>query len=429
MVPQDVIQQLNSIPIGDIFARYGYAIPSVDGTYPCPFHGDKAPSMQIKDNTFFCHSCFAGSADHDTIKSPSVISAVMALGNMTFPQAVDEIGGWYGIDVPKQNNDKPKKVDPFLEGILIAEERFHQNLLGNEKMLSYLHERGMTDADIRTWRIGFGDTLDERYRYLEGRIVFPLRDERDRLVSFTGRLPYNKDEMDAMKADMKDKGKRPPPKYLDRVQGFVKNDHLFGIDRASQAIRTMREAYITEGWTDVISLHRTGVHQTVSSMGLGLSKRQLDMLRLAGAKTLVLIRDGDTAGMKAMLRDIKRAHEAGFEVKVILLDEGMDADDICRLMENDPFRLYNYFLERTYPAHLYPVEVAIRQSQGEIDYYLSLYTASRIRQADAVRLAIDGIEDPSLRGIAREHADHRLNAERGTQTWLQQNQIQFSPNQ
>lgn len=429
MIPQDVIQQLNAIPIGDIFSRYGYAVPSSDGTYPCPFHGDDSPSMQVKDNTFFCHSCFAGSADHDTIKSPSVITAVMALGNMTFPQAVEELAGWYGIDVPKQNNQKPKKIDPFLEGILIAEERFHQNLLNNEKMLAYLHERGMTDSDIRTWRIGFGDALDERYRYLDGRIVFPLKDERGRLASFTGRLPFNKDEMDAMKASMKQAGKRPPPKYLDRVKGFIKDDHLFGIDRATQAIRTMKEAYVTEGWTDVISLHRTGVHQTVSSMGLGLSKRQLDMLRLSGAKSLVLIRDGDAAGMKAMLRDIKRAHEAGFEVKVILLEQGMDADDICRLMENDPFRLYNYFLERTYPAHLYPIEAAIRQTQGEIEHYLSLYTASRIKQADAVRAAVDGIEDPSLRVIAREHADHRLNAERGAYTWLQQNQPMNNLNQ
>lgn len=422
MVPKELTDELNAKPIGDVFSRYGYALDSADGTYACPFHGDKVPSMQVKDNTFFCHTCFAGSADHDTIKSPSVLSAVMALGNFSFPQAVDEMCSWYGIEPPQQNKPK-RKPDPFLEGILIAEERFHQNLLSNDKMMTYLYERGFTRHDIDTWRLGYGDQIDFRYKYLNERIVFPLHDEQGRLVSFTGRLPFNSEEMRLYRQTYQDKGKKPPPKYLDRVEGFIKNDHLFGIDKASPAIRTSREAYVTEGWTDVISLHATGVHQTVSSMGLGLSERQLSMLRRAGAKRLIFIRDGDPAGMKAMLRDIRRSQEAGFEVSAVMLDHGMDADDVCRLFERDPFRLYDYFLQRTYPAHLYPIEVAIRKSQGEVDHYLSLYSSSRFRQAEAVRLAINGIEDPDLRVIAKEHAEHRLNAERGAITWLQQNNL------
>lgn len=420
MIPKEVTDQLNSMPISDIFARYGQSIPNEDGTYPCPFHGDRSPSMQIKDNTFFCHSCFAGSADHDTIKSPSVISAVMALANMTFPQAVEEMCSWYGIDLPKPNS-KPKKIDPFQEGILIAEERFHQNLLSNSEMMTYLAQRGITRSDIESWRLGYGDVLDKRYAYLKGRIVFPLRDEQGRVVSFTGRLPMGGAELKEYREGFQSKGLRPPPKYLDRVEGFVKNDHLYGIDRAKISIRSTREAYITEGWTDVISLHRSGVHQAVSSMGLGLSKNQLNMLRRAGAKRLILLRDGDPVGMKAMLRDIKRSQEEGFDVEVILLDHGQDADDVCRLFENDPFKLYNHFLERTYPSYVYPVEVAIRNVQGELDHYLSLYTSARFRQAEAVNLAINGIEDPVLRNIAKEHADYRLNAERGVNTWLQNN--------
>lgn len=428
MVPQELIDELNAKPIADVFSRYGHSL-GTDGTYACPFHGDKVPSMQIKENTFFCHTCFAGSADHDTIKSPSAISAVMGLGNYSFPQAVDEMCSWYGITPPQPHNKKPVRLDPFLDGILIAEERFHQNLLSDHVKMSYLLARGITLHEIETWRLGLGDGKEKRYAYLNDRIVFPLKDERGRLVSFTGRLPLTSDELKGLQQDFRSRGERPPPKYLDRVKNFIKNDYLFGIDRATIAIRSTKEAYITEGWTDVISLHRAGVHQSVSSMGLGLSERQLDILRSSGAKRLVLIRDGDEAGMKAMLRDIKRAQAKGFDVSVVLLDHKMDADDACRLLEYDPFRLYNYFLERTYPAHVYPVEAAIRQSQGDVDHYLSLYTSARIRQADAVRLAIDGIEDPNLRVISKEHADHRLNAERGTYSWLQQPLHQLTNNQ
>ncbi|MGF0347691.1 toprim domain-containing protein [Rhodococcus sp. IEGM1300] len=423
MVPKEITDLLNAIPISEVFSRYGHAFPSVDGTYPCAFHSDGSPSMQIKDNTFFCHSCFAGSTQHDTIKSPSVITAVMALGNLDFRQAVNQLCDWYNIPRPTTEKRPEKPLDPFLDGILIAQERFHQNLLSSPEMLAYLHLRGIDDVDIETWRLGLGDASDKRYAYLNGRIVFSLYDQSGQLVSFTGRLPLDGPAMQAFKDRHASEGTKPPPKYLDRVKGFVKNDHLYGIHRAVQSIRYTKHAYVTEGWTDVISLHRSGVHQAVSSMGLGLSGRQLDLLRSAGAKTLCFIRDGDSAGMKAMLRDAKRATDAGFEIKVVLLDQGMDADDACRMLHCDPIRLYDYFQERTLPAHVYPVEVAIRQSQGEIDRHLTLYTEAKARQVKSVELAISGVEDPSLRLIAQDYADHKLGSERGTNT-CQQNSNQ-----
>lgn len=418
MIPREVTDQLNALPIQDVFARFGHAYPHADGTYPCAFHDDTNGSMQIKDNTFFCHSCFAGSSDHDTIKSPSVISAVMALGNLDFVTAVDQLCSWYGILLPKtEKMTKKKPHDPFMDGILIAQERFHQNLLSNPDMLSYLHLRGITTTDIETWRLGYGDGEDKRYAYLNGRIVFSLYDDKGQLVSFTGRLPLDGPQMADLKQRHLSEGTRPPPKYLDRVKNFVKNDHLFGIHRATPTIRLTKHAYVTEGWTDVISLHRVGVHQTVSTMGLGLSQRQLAILRSAGAKTLFFLRDGDQAGMKAMLRDVKRAREAGFDVKVVLLDQGVDADDVCRMLDNDTFRLYDYFLERTLPWHVYPVEVAIRLSQGEIDRHLSLYTEAKARQQQQVSLAVASLEEPEMRSLAEDYATRKLTSERGTTTW------------
>lgn len=428
MIPREITDQLNAIPIQDVFSRFGYSYPNADGTYPCAFHSDTNGSMQIKDNTFFCHSCFAGSSDHDTIKSPSVISAVMALGNLDFVAAVEEMCSWYGISLPKTEKTAIKKPhDPFMEGILIAQERFHQNLLSNPAMLSYLNLRGIDMTDIETWRLGLGDAIDRRYAYLNERIVFSLYDDKGQLVSFTGRLALDGQQMEMFKEKHRSEGTKAPPKYLDRVKGFVKNDHLYGIHRAIASIRMTKHAYVTEGWTDVISLHRVGVHQTVSTMGLGLSPKQLTMLKAAGAKKLFFLRDGDQAGMKAMLRDVKRAKDFGFDVKVVLLDSGLDADDICRMLDNDPFRLYDYFLERTLPWHVYPVEMAIRLSQGEIDRHLSLYAEAKEKQHEQVSAALASLDDPEMRALAEDYANRKLKSERGSTTWPQHQQPLQNP--
>lgn len=407
MIPNDVITQLNNIPIDQVFAHYGHQVGR-EGVYQCPFHEDKSPSMQIKadTNTFYCHACFAGSSAHDSIKTPSTISVVMGFERLSFPEASKVLADRHGIAL--EVHERTQEADPYVLQLPDAIHRFHQALLQSEQALAYLHARGITMRDIEFWRLGLGTDTEGMFSYLNNRLTFPLSDAYGSPVSITGRLILNADEMSQLKAICKEQGRSVPPKYVDRKpyrgKAFVKNNYLYGLHQASAAIRQTKIAYVTEGWTDIISAHRSGLHHSVSSMGLGLSERQLKMLRSAGAETLIFLRDGDLSGQKAMIRDISRSKEMGFHVEVCALDEGMDLDELCVSLQNDPFRLYQHLEERRIAWHLFEPHLMYKMNQKQIMNHSNEIARIQTKQLEDVRRAITKIEDLALRHQAVEHA-------------------------
>lgn len=410
MIANDIITQLNNLPIEQIFAHYGHTVGR-EGTFSCPFHGDKTASMQISDNTFYCHGCFAGSSSHDTIKTPTPVSAVMAFERLSFPEAASVLGKRFGIVVDVVENRTPP--DSYTLGLPDAIMRFHKALLNHEVALSYLHERGITMKDITFWKLGLGTDEKGLFSYLHQRLTFPLQDAYGEPVSITGRLILNPEEMRQLKETCLSENRKVPPKYLDRkpMNGkmFVKNNYLYGLYQATPSIRNTKVAYVTEGWTDVISAQRSGLHHIVSSMGLGLSDRQLRLMRSAGAETLIFLRDGDPSGQRAMIRDVSRAREQGFHVEVCSLDEGIDLDELCVALNSDPVRLYTYLEERRIAWHLFESRHVVKQYQKRIESLSTEIAHLQSRQLDELRVALCKIEDLALRYQAVQHAALWLN--------------------
>lgn len=407
MIPNDIIHQLNRVPLEQVFAHYGYQVGR-KGVSQCPFHDDKTPSLQVnhETNTFYCHACFAGSSGHESITTPSPISAVMGFERLSFPEAAKVLADRHGIAM--EVYDKVEPPDPYVLGLPDAIQRFHKALLEHPDALNYLYQRGITMQDITFWRLGLGTDQEGLYSYLHQRLTFPLSDQQGVPVSITGRLILNATEMQQLKETCQQQGRKVPPKYIDRPplkgKAFVKNNYLYGLHHAAASIRSMKMAYVTEGWTDIISAHRSGIHHIVSSMGLGLSERQLKMLRSAGADTLVFIRDGDLSGQKAMIRDIAKSREMGFHVEVCALDDGIDLDELCVGLQNDAYRLYEYLESRRIAWHLFEPHLKFKIHEKQILSHSSEIARLQVKQLEEIRLSLTKIEDSGLRRQATEHA-------------------------
>ncbi|MRC88173.1 toprim domain-containing protein, partial [Bacillus thuringiensis] len=147
-----------------------------------------------------------------------------------------------------------------------------------------------------------------------------MHDYQGNIVSFTGRVPFGSDVLAELNKKQKAEEKRITPKYDHRypltekfveksyIQShpfpeFDRNAYLYGIAHAKSYINQWKSATLVEGFTDVIQMHKYGIRNTVASLGTSLSDQQVLMLKRAGAKRVLLMRDGDEAGFKAMERD------------------------------------------------------------------------------------------------------------------------------
>ena len=277
----------------------------------CPFHGEKSPSFYVYDDHFHCFGCGAHG---------DAISFVMQNGGASFPEAVEQLAGEAGLEVPKAS---PRAVEAEkqrldLHGVLDAAQasfvrRLHER--EGEAGLAYLRGRGLSDATITRFGLGWsgdgrgalvaelGRAGIEPARLLEagllretddgppreaywGRVTFPIRDRRGRLVSFGGRTL----------GDAK-------PKYINGAETvvFSKKRTLYAMDLARTALRGNAELVVVEGYMDVIALHQAGFGGAVAPLGTALAEEQLEELwRMA--PTPILCFDGDAAGARAAAR-------------------------------------------------------------------------------------------------------------------------------
>ena len=278
----------------------------------CPFHGEKSPSFYVYEDHFHCFGCGVHG---------DAISFVMQSAGASFPEAVEQLAGEAGLDVPKPS---PRAVEAErqrldLHGVLDAAQasfvrRLHER--DGEGGLTYLRSRGLTDATIERFGLGWsgdgrgvlvaelGRAGIEPARMLEagllrdpddggpareaywGRVTFPIRDRRGRLISFGGRTL----------GDAK-------PKYINGAETpvFSKKRTLYALDLARAGLREGSALIVAEGYMDVIALHQAGFTGAVAPLGTALTEEQLEELwRLAPTPTLCF--DGDAAGARAAAR-------------------------------------------------------------------------------------------------------------------------------
>ena len=306
----------------------------------CPFHNEKTPSFFVYPDRQSWHCFGACSTGGD------VISFVMKKENMDFGEALHLLADRAGVIIPTRidkDPDKDKKDRLFLVNEAAAG-YYHNEFLkspGAGGARQYAAKRGITSQTLSDFQLGFAPNswgsliqhlLDEGFSEQEmldaglaiasddgkkhdrfrGKLMFPIRDERKHVTGFGARV------LDGSL-----------PKYVNSPQTpvFDKSGTLYGIDLASSAIRKQNQAVIVEGYMDVILAHQGGFANVIASMGTAINEKQVNILkRYTGNLALAL--DADSAGEEAMLRCVIFENILDSELKVILLPEGKDPDEV-----------------------------------------------------------------------------------------------------
>lgn len=312
-IPEEVIKELKErVPIAELIGEYTQLKPSGNKLKgKCPFHADDTASLVVypETNSFYCFGCQAGKGDSDPI------GFVKLKLNMSFDEACEYLANRYGIQITSNPVDS-KKQKQYLH-VAKQKEVYHKLLWKNEEALRYLHDRGLTDEDIREWGIGWMPKETTVYPQLRERVVFPIYDEFGRPVSFSGRTIRNE-----------------KPKYCNGVETeiFSKRKILYGLHKAKSAIRSENTVIVVEGFMDVISMHRAGISNTVATMGTSLSKENAECLArlVRNNGKIYLMFDGDAAGEKAALLADQVLSEFGVRPLVYSIRHNQDPDDLAK---------------------------------------------------------------------------------------------------
>lgn len=321
----------------------------------CPFHNEKTPSFTVNEDKQFFH-CF-GCGEHG-----DVIGFVMKTENMSFPEAVEKLAGEAGLPMPERTPDdirRDKKAKGLYELMDAACVFFEQQLRasGGREGAEYLQSRGYDEATVERYRLGWapvsrdalkialmGDDYSEdmlvegglltkpddgrpTFDKFRGRVIFPIADRRGRIIAFGGRVLGD-----------------GQPKYLNSPDTpvFHKGQVLYAMDKAAEFTRPKAgqpapPVIVTEGYTDVIALHRAGFGGAVAPLGTALTENQIELLwRLADEPILCF--DGDAAGERAAARAAERALpllKPGKSLRFTLLPAGEDPDTLIRNQGKD----------------------------------------------------------------------------------------------
>ena len=319
----------------------------------CPFHTEKTPSFTVSPDKqiFHCFGCGEGG---------NVFSFMMKHAGFSFPEAVRQVARRYGIDIPRQSltPDQRKRISRR-ERLLKANQKaraFYQNALMKTptggKALEYLRRRGINDAIIETFALGFapdgwqsltdhlkkiGFTSDLArsaglivqnrqangyYDRFRNRIIFPIFDLGEQVVGFGGRVMGDGE-----------------PKYLNSPESPVYNKRriLYGLNRSRQACRRSGIIHIVEGYFDLLTLYQHGIENTAATLGTALTEEHIRLIK-GHAERTVLVFDADEGGIKAALRSCNLFLQEGIDARVLVLPAGHDPDSFVRESGVDAFR-------------------------------------------------------------------------------------------
>ncbi|ELG6431188.1 MULTISPECIES: DNA primase [Staphylococcus] len=322
----------------------------------CPFHDEKTPSFTVSEDKQICH-CFGCK------KGGNVFQFTQEIKDISFVEAVKELGDRVNVAVDieaTQSNSNVQIASDDLQMIEMHEliQEFYYYALTKtvegEQALTYLQERGFTDALIKERGIGFApdsshfchDFLqkkgydielayeagllsrnEENFSYYDrfrNRIMFPLKNAQGRIVGYSGRT-YTGQE----------------PKYLNSPETpiFQKRKLLYNLDKARKSIRKLDEIVLLEGFMDVIKSDAAGLKSVVATMGTQLSDEHITFIRKL-TSNITLMFDGDFAGSEATLKTGQNLLQQGLNVFVIQLPSGMDPDEYIGKYGNDAFTAF-----------------------------------------------------------------------------------------
>ncbi len=313
----------------------------------CPFHNERTPSFSVSKSKGIC-KCFSCG------KGGSPVNFIMELEQMSFNEALRYLANKYHIEIEEHElTDKERQEASERESMLaindFAMKHFEQRLLDTQARkdigLSYFRERGINDAMIKRFHLGYAleqrddlyntalkkgftekflletglcykterGTVQDRFR---GRVIFPVFTISGKVVAFGGRT-LRKDKDVA--------------KYVNspESQVYKKSNELYGLYQAKQAIVKKDKCILVEGYMDVISMHQSGVENVVASSGTSLTEGQIRLIHRF-TENVTVIYDSDAAGIKASLRGIDMLLAEGLSIRVMQLPEGEDPDSFAQ---------------------------------------------------------------------------------------------------
>lgn len=328
----------------------------------CPFHNDHTPSFYVSPTRRSCH-CFVCGEGGDSV------SFIMKHEQLTYPEALRWLANKYHIEIRETElTDEQKKEQSEREAMFIVNEWaanyfkdiLQNNIDGRAIGLQYFRSRGIRDDIIEKFRLGF--CLNDRHAMAEtalkqgykeeylikvglcyniensnskipfdrfsGRAIFPWIGISGKVVAFGGRV------LDSRTKGINQKYVNSPDSEI-----FHKDHELYGIFQAKKAIAKENLVYMVEGYTDVISMHQCGIENVVANSGTALSEHQIHILHRF-TSNIVLLYDGDAAGIKAALRGTDMLLKEGMNVKVMLLPDGQDPDEFAKKNTAEEFRAY-----------------------------------------------------------------------------------------
>lgn len=319
----------------------------------CPFHSERSPSFFVREgtNSYHCFGCGV---------SGNVISFVMASRAMSFPDAVEFLAGRFGIELKHERGKKgaPTADRERLFAVCAAGQNFFRHSLMQVKkgagefarVGEYLRKRGLTAEAINTFGIGYSPNqrgalvealkkagFDEEtmilsglvrrsaagdlYELFRGRLIFPIFLDAKRIAGFGGRI---------VPGVMEPAYEQQSPKYLNSPETpiYQKNRTLFGLPQAMQSAREAGEAFVVEGYMDVVGLAMRGVRNVVACCGTAMTEQHLK--RFSGlCNRVYLLFDGDAAGRGAAAKSFSAARNADVDVSACFLPDDVDPDDFA----------------------------------------------------------------------------------------------------
>ncbi|HLT87367.1 MAG TPA: DNA primase [Sphingobacterium sp.] len=361
----------------------------------CPFHNEKTPSFHVSvaKGIYKCFGCGAGG---DALKF------VMELEKYSYPEAIRYLADKYSIPVeeversPAQLAAQDKRESLYVLSTW-ASKYFKEQLWNTESgqgiALSYFKERGYREDIIKKFDLGYSpdqwtaladaavengfhkDYLKEiglaierddtsLYDRFRGRVIFPIHNLTGRVIGFGGRTL---------------KTEKTVPKYVNSPESDIyhKSDVLYGLHFAKKAIKDNDVCYLVEGYADVLSMHQAGVENVVSSSGTSLTSGQIRLISRF-TNNVVILYDGDAAGIKASLRGTDMLLEEGLNVKVLLFPDGNDPDSYVQTYGSTAFK--EYITKHQEDFIFYKTNILLKDTGGD-----------PIKRAEVIREVVESI--------------------------------------
>lgn len=362
----------------------------------CPFHKERTPSFMVNTDKqiFHCFGCGVGG---------NIFSFLMQHDRLTFPEAVRQLADHVGVRVPEREADASDGAHERVRSVLEKSCRYFERMLHDSKTgkaaRAYLERRGVSEQTRSQFRVGLapagwetlltaakstGVSADEleaagmvirgtsgSYDRFRNRLMFPIMNVRGHIVGFGGRSLDDQE-----------------PKYLNSPETLLysKGRHLFGLSLAKDAIIAAKTAIVVEGYFDCVVLAGAGMSHVVSPLGTALTEEHARLLKRY-AEQIILAFDADAAGEQATLRGIDLLVEAGLQVRVAQLPQGVDPDEVLRAHGRER-------LEQLVEQSLSLFDALV---QGALRRYPATDAESTVQAAQFVLPTIARIPDAMLR--------------------------------